>query len=356
MDNLYKKSIEIILNNQGKNGAYVASPKFDTYNYCWIRDGSFIAYSMDVSNNFDSSEKFYLWIDSVIKRYSSKVSNIVQKLDNGQKIEACDFMNARYTLEGYSEKEGGWGNFQLDAYGTWLWGLTQHIKLSGRKDLLEKFKDSIYTTIKYIENLWFYPNYDIWEENKDKIHTSTLACLYGGLHSINEFLKDKSVEKTASRIKSFILTNCIKDYTFIKYIGTSDIDSSLIWLAVPFGVVDINDETFKNTIKKIENDLLTCGGLHRYKKDTYYGGGEWILLSCWLGWYYAEKNDLEKADSILSWVQKCADSEGNLPEQVFEHVNNKAYYPYWVKKWGNPASPLLWSHAMYIVLKSNIRG
>lgn len=355
VDNLYEKSIKLILNTQKENGAFVASPKFDTYSYCWIRDGSFIAYSMDVSGNFDSAEKFYSWVDGVISRYSYKAINIVKKLDSGEKLETDDFMNARYTLEGYEEEKKGWGNFQLDAYGTWLWGLTQHVKLSGRKDIIKKFRKSIDATVSYIENLWFYPNNDIWEENGDKIHTSTLACLYGGLHSINEFLNDKIIEKTAGRIKSFILSNCTKDGTFVKYIGTSDVDSSLIWLGVPFDVVDIDDILYKNTIKKIEKELLTSCGLHRYKKDTYYGGGEWILLSCWLGWYYSKKNDVSKAEEIEKWVVKNADKDGNLPEQVFEHVNDEVYYPYWVEKWGSVASPLLWSHAMYIVLKANIR-
>jgi len=42
----------------------------------------------------------------------------------------------------------------------------------------------------------------------------------------------------------------------------------------------------------------------------------------------------------------------NLPEQVAENLNAPSYYPTWVERWGEIASPLLWSHAKYIILCS----
>jgi hypothetical protein len=40
---LYQHSIDLILANQHADGAYIASPAFPTYHYCWLRDGSFVA-------------------------------------------------------------------------------------------------------------------------------------------------------------------------------------------------------------------------------------------------------------------------------------------------------------------------
>jgi hypothetical protein len=39
-----------------------------------------------------------------------------------------------------------------------------------------------------------------------------------------------------------------------------------------------------------------------------------------------------------------------LPEQVPQTLNNEAYYQPWVERWGKIAQPLLWSHAMYLLL------
>ncbi|MGF7429493.1 glycoside hydrolase family 15 protein [Thermoanaerobacterium thermosaccharolyticum] len=350
MIELLNKSVEIIKDNQSVYGSFIASPYFPTYHYSWLRDGSFIAYSMDLMGEYESAEKFYHWIDTVIKRYGYKVENIKEKVKDGKRLVTGDFLHARYTLDGYEETEQGWGNFQLDGYGTWLWGLSEHIKLTGKEELIYDFKESIELTIEYLSHLWNYPNYDVWEENGDKIHTSTLACIYGGIKSINEFLHDKKLLALCNEIKSFILTNCVSNGHFVKYIGSKDVDASLTWLPVPFEVIDINDEIFNNTVEKIEKELFHNGGLHRFKDDTYYGGGEWILLSAWLGWYYAKVGEIDDAKNIKKWIEDQMDDNGYLPEQVCFHVNDDKYYPYWIEKWGEVAKPLLWSHAMYIVL------
>lgn len=349
---LVEKSLEVIINNQSKSGAFIASPSFDTYAFSWLRDGSFIANSLDQYKKYDEAEKFYRWVNDVINRYSDKVNVIEDKISRGERISRKDYLNARFTLEGFEEKKEGWGNFQLDGYGTWLWAVSEHIKLTGKTELIDEFHNSINAALKYIKLLAFYPNYDIWEENYDKIHTSTLACLYGGVKAINDYLKKDEVTKLANQIKTYILTNCVEDEHFVKFIGTKEIDSSLLWLAIPFNVVDVSDDIFKNTVKKIEDDLFVDNGMHRYKKDTYYGGGEWILLSAWMGLYYKKVNETEKAEAVEKWIEKYATEEGYLPEQVCLHPNDETYYPKWVDMWGEIASPLLWSHAMYLILKS----
>jgi GH15 family glucan-1,4-alpha-glucosidase len=349
--NIFDNSVNVILKNQSEYGSFIASPAFDTYHYSWIRDGSYIAYSLDVTGHYKETEKFCDWVDEVVKRYAHKVDTISDKLEKGEPLAKADFLNARYTLEGYDEKEEGWGNFQLDAYGTWLWLIAEHIRLTGNKSLLIKYKDSIDLITRYICSVWYYPNYDIWEENGDKYHTSTLACLYGGLNALNFYLKDTALQQTAYTIRAYILTNCVSDDHFVKYVGSSDVDASLLWLAVPFHVVEINNPLFIETVNHIKKDLYTEGGVFRYAKDTYYGGGEWILLSCWLGWYDVLAEDYEHANHIVQWVESMADDQGNLPEQVFTHMVDSSYYDEWVERWGEPASPLLWSHAMYIILK-----
>lgn len=350
MGDLFKTSVELILENQSLEGAYIASPSFPTYHYCWLRDGSFIAYAMDLAGEHQSARRFFRWVDRVIRRHSQKVEMVIRKIQAGQGLDQKDFLHTRYTLDGNEENESDWENFQLDGYGTWLWALATHIEMTGRAEVIAEFGESIRQTVRYIENLWYYPNYDVWEENGDKVHTSTLACLYGGLSSIAEHLGDGSVAAVAKRIRSYILTNCVADGTFVKHVGSRDVDSSLLWLAVPFRVVDVKDETMLRTVKRIESELAHDGGLHRYARDTYYGGGEWILLTCWLGWYYTEVGDVAGARRLKRWVEQTADAAGHLPEQICTHVNDPSFYPRWVERWGEVARPLLWSHAMYMVL------
>ena len=128
-------------------------------------------------------------------------------------------------------------------------------------------------------------------------------------------------------------------------------DASLIGMFVPYGVFAPDSAEAQTTIQRIEKDIhYTDGGVYRYLQDTYYGGGEWLLLTCWLGWYYAEKGDMQKARNLLRWVESQADENGWLAEQVQEHLLAPDYLQEWEERWGKIASPLLWSHAMYLIL------
>lgn len=350
--NLYQKSIDILLGNQSASGSFRASPSFDTYRFCWVRDGSFIAHALDQSGHAEQSERFLRWVDTVIRRYAEKVEHVEQCVAQGKRIEKSGFLNARFTLDGFDEKEEGWGNFQLDGYGTWLWALTEHLDVTG--GTLEPFRQSVELTVRYIRALWAYPNYDVWEENGDKIHAVTLACLCGGLRAVNRYLKDDGVARLSAQIQTYLLTNCVKDGFFVKYIGSDEADASLLWLSWPFGVVGADDPLFCATVRRMEQELLHHGGMHRYHTDTYYGGGEWVLLSCWMGICYLKSGRRKQAEEILQWVEQSADGSGNLPEQVCTHMNDGSKYDGWVQMWGNPASPLLWSHAMYILFRKEM--
>jgi hypothetical protein len=93
------------------------------------------------------------------------------------------------------------------------------------------------------------------------------------------------------------------------------------------------------------------GGVHRNLEDSYYGGGEWLLLTALLG--LAEPAD---GDERLEWVAAHAAADGSLPEQSHDHLLHAEAYDDWVAKWGPPPSPLLWSHAMFLTLDHVLHG
>jgi GH15 family glucan-1,4-alpha-glucosidase len=156
-------------------------------------------------------------------------------------------------------------------------------------------------------------------------------------------------------ISGFIYAKCLFNNRLIKYVGSHNIDASLLWVSVPFNLFHPNDLIMKNTVKDIENQLLHGGGVHRYPQDTYYGGGEWLLLSSWLGWYYCKAGRTAEAIEMLKWVESQADTYGNMPEQVSCHLLSYADIQKWIDQWGQIATPLLWSHAMYLVLDKELQ-
>jgi len=370
---LLSNSIKIIKSNQHDSGAFIASPSFPTYHYCWLRDGSFIAYAMDIAGEFETAERYFHWVNDVINRYSIKVDELERKIANRDAVLPGDFLHTRYTLEGFEDtQDKNWGNFQIDGYGNWLWALVKHIQLTGRFSLLSEFSDSINTTIKYLALVWRNPNYDCWEEHPEYIHPYSLGAVYAGFNAISELCEVTRelkllhpTEKLATEVKDFVLRYGVVDSTFVKHInpkgknGTpepvleSDVDASLLGIIHPFGLVKKDDLVSKKTVAEIERKLhRQKGGVYRYAKDEYYGGGEWILLSAWLGWFWMTEGKVEEANEILSWIECKQDARGNFPEQVSDHLLKPTHFHKWVDHWGNIASPLLWSHAMYILLKN----
>ncbi len=369
MHDLLRRSIEIILANQHRSGAYVASPNFPTYHYCWFRDGAFIAYGMDLAAEFTSATRFHLWAADAIRRRRKVVARAIEKASRGEALLDHDILHTRYALDG-GDADQKWQNFQLDGFGTWLWALARHIEMAKDEDLLRRISESAELAVGYLSALWREPNFDCWEEHPTDLHPYTLGAIYAGLQAAERLHDTYGLPRVEleidllNRMRVFTLVHGVREGHFVKRFRPPDrpeepvhsspgteVDASLIGLATPYRLLPSDDEILTKTIEKIEADLYCPGGgIHRYLADTYYGGGEWILLTAWLGWHYAETGRLEQARELLGWIEAQADESGQLPEQVSAHLLAPEYLAVWESRWGPVAKPLLWSHGMYIIL------
>lgn len=361
-EQLINSSISIIKLNQHPSGGYVASPLFPPYTYSWLRDGTFIANAMDRVGQTESAESFYRWVHRVLKDKRPRVNDLIRKHGNNEWIDRSEFLGTRYHLDGRDD-QSEWGHFQLDGYGAWLWGLTEHIRVTGHSELLDELRESIDITVDYLMTFWHFPNFDCWEEFPDCVHPASLACVYGGLKALGELEKRPLLLEKAGLIKQFIMDHCVHEGRFVKSIHClgevwqpvlSGVDASLLWLSVPFGVCEANDPVMLKTVQAIEVDLKH-GGIQRYVDDRYYGGGEWLLLTAWYGWYQMKLGHREEAQRCLDWVISKADPFGRLPEQVSDSMREPSVYDEWIAKWGEPALPLLWSQAMFLVLSDSLK-
>lgn len=376
MDFLYNNSLRIIKKGQSETGAYIACPNFPTYRYCWLRDGSFIAHAMDTAGEFASAKAFFRWVGRTIQKYGSKVEDIHFHLEAGLPIGKDDMLHTRYTLDGNEvTADSTWGNFQIDGYGTWLWALSEHVLRTGDTSLLKELTEPVLITLRYMELVWKLPNYDCWEEHPECLHPYSLATVYAGFNSITSFIQAGwfdscpiALDEIAGQVKNFITKYAVHHGHLVKHIlpermgetpkpiPRSGVDSSLIGISVPFNVLKPDNPLMQATIQVIENELHQPNrGVYRYKADVYYGGGEWLVLTAWLGWYYAEIGKIKQAESLCAWIESQADVKGCLAEQVSDYMLAPNNLKPWLKKWGKVANPLLWSHAMYVILVNAIQ-
>jgi GH15 family glucan-1,4-alpha-glucosidase len=348
-DSAIQRSVESILRNQKSNGAIIASPDFDQYHYCWLRDGSFCAYALDWAGEYEASGQYHSWANDVIRGIGGVIDGVIDNYDRGVALDPTHMPPARFSLGGATVRDD-WPNFQVDGYGTWLWAFGEHLRATGQSELPDQYRESVRRVGNYLATLGLSPCYDVWEENGNAVHTSTLACVYGGLATAARLLDDDWLLSAAKKIQTHLLDGAAENGYFVKSNQNTDVDSSALWLASPFHVVSSNDPAFARTVDLITDRLTLDGGLRRYSTDIYFGSGAWPVLTASLGWHYLALGDREGAHECKDWITSHFDELGRLGEQFGGENRDPRHYLEWVERWGPPAQDLTWSHAMYVVL------
>jgi len=212
--------------------------------------------------------------------------------------------DARYGLDGHPDRSE-WPKLQVDGLGLWLGAL--------RRRGSSRWAEAAVLVERWLDDHWGEPSIDWWEE-REGVHATTLWCVGNGLDS--DEIRAEALARAHDRLDASLL-----------FIGTPDL---VAW---------------------VEESLVSPGGgVWRNLDDEYYGGGEWLLLTAMLGLAKPER-----AAECLAWIEAHARPNGDLPEQSQDHLQRPEQYAPWVEKWGEPASPLLWSHAMYLRLHHALR-
>jgi len=346
---LVKTSVRVMLENQHPNGAFIASPDFRQYHFCWLRDASFVAHALDRVGELQASALYHDWVAKAIERIAPAMDSAVQHLRAGLELVPAEMSPARFNLAGLAVSDD-WPNFQIDGYGIWLWSLQEHVAVEGSGLLVDRLVPAVERTARYLSAFALTPCFDVWEEDGVSVHTSTLACVYGGLVAAAKLLGDNGIAARAEEVQGVVLQRALRDGRFEKSSASREVDASLLWLSEPFGLVDPSHPAAVQTAIEISERLEFEGGVRRYPSDTYYGGGVWPVLNASLGWYHVSVGDFTAGRRQLDWIAAHFDDEGRLAEQFGGERRDPEKYREWVFRWGPPAKELLWSHAMFVIL------
>ena len=349
-DQITERSLAVLRGGQARSGAFVASPNFRVYDFGWLRDGAFCAHALDRVGHGAASGAWHAWVRETIERYRPRAEAVIALIGSGETPPGDEMLPARYTLDGAIESEDPvdpWPNFQVDGYGMWLWSLEQH--LAGRRPDAGELR-TIELIGRYLAASWRLPCWSCWEEFNGGEHASTLASVCAGLDTAARLCDESAFASEADRVRAELLSR----YVTGGYVGLSPgetrVDSSILWLGVPFNVFAPDDPVVVATVDEVKRQLIgPSGGVYRYRGDTYYGGGEWLLLTSSLAWHEAVAGDEATARELRAWVRAQARDNGDLPEQVTDASQFAEEVEPWLERWGPVATPLLWSHAMFLV-------
>jgi GH15 family glucan-1,4-alpha-glucosidase len=350
---LARSSHHTIVSLQSPSGAYPASPTFSAYlGYSWFRDGAFIADAVSSYGNVTSASRFFDWCARVLRDRREQIAGIIAAQASGTPVSDRQMLPTRYTLDGQLGDDEWW-DFQLDGYGTWLWAVVEHAQ---RHDLeLDPWSGAMRLSVDYLLSSWQRPCYDWWEERPGDTHVSTLGCIAAGLAAavragvLGEQATKRS-QQAVDQILALVKGQGVVEGHLVKTLGAGEMDASLLSLVSPLRVFPSSDPVGCATLEEIDRQLNVDGGVHRFLADTYFGGGQWPLLSCFLGLALLDAGDERRALEQLQWSASTATAAHQIPEQVDDHLLDPRRRQEWIDRWGTPATPLLWSHAMFIRL------
>lgn len=356
--------LDVILRHQHPSGGYPACPAFEVYGYSWFRDGAFIAEGADRAGAPESARAFHDWCARAVVGRAERIERVVRAVRAGEAPAEGDWLPARYTLQGADEGDTGWWNFQLDGYGTWLFLLAEHLRR--RSADAAPFREAARLTCEYLAAGWRTSCFDWWEEDSHRHHGATFAAIEAGLRAATGAgLVDgetaRRAQEAAEDIAATVRRDGVRDGHLSKWLGplgqgaggSPEVDASLLAALTPFGLAE--GELAETTLTAVERDLLHEGGVYRYRADTFYGGGRWPVLSALLGWHYARTGRRAEAVGLLRWIEQQFTADGLLPEQAPEGPRlAPGREQEWLDRWGPNATPLLWSHGMYLILADEL--
>jgi len=338
---LYRSSVLVLRHSTATNGAVIASPDTrslvaagDTYNYCWWRDGGYIAKAMDEAGLFENADRFLDFARDCQNPDGSFFHRHFPDGAIGSTWHPPPFLQIDQTATVISAawhhfKRGGDPDILLD-----LWPLVK-----GAANFLTAFRDP--------ETGLPAPSFDLWEERL-AIHTYSTAAVVHALERAariaQEIGKDPSAWRTASTEIHAAALHYLWDAErnrFVRSIAPRDdrLDASVLF-ALKLGLVPWSDPRARQVVDAIEARLWAGpqGGLARYEGDVYYGPeNPWVICTLWLAEARLCLGERERARELIEWVAAHATPTRLLAEQIDRQS-------------GEPksATPLTWSHSTFV--------
>jgi oligosaccharide amylase len=338
---VYRASVLLMRHVTGPNGAIVASPDTrslvaagDTYNYCWWRDGGYIAKAMDEAGLYEGATKF---------------------LGFAQQCQNADgsFFHRHFP-------DGALGStwhpppfLQIDQTATVIAAAWHHFKRGGDPDVLVTLWPLVKGAANFLSDFRDpathlpRPSFDLWEERMG-VHAYSTAAVAHALERAariaSEIGKDPAPWRRASEEVREAAVGRLWDPDlgrFVRSVEPRDerLDASLL-LALKLGLLPWDDPRARTAVDAIERRLWAppLGGLARYEGDAYYGReNPWIVCTLWLAEARLRLGDVRRCHELIEWVVARATPTHLLPEQVDRET-------------GEPrsATPLTWSHSTFV--------
>ncbi|HEV8359751.1 MAG TPA: glycoside hydrolase family 15 protein [Candidatus Thermoplasmatota archaeon] len=345
---LYHRSVFVMRACTSENGAIIASPDTrslswggDTYNYCWWRDGAYIAKAMDESGLYELSQRFLKFAQDTQHEEGYWAHRHFPDGTFGSTWHPPPFIQVDQTA---SVVSAAWHHFKRRGDVDLLLDLWPMIKDAA--NFLARFRDP--------DTGLPAKSWDLWEE-RFSTHTYSTAAVVHALERAariaEELGKDpRKWRETSAEMRALAVKHLWdpQQHQFVRSLGPRDdkADASVL-LALKLGLVPWTDPKARATVERIEQALWCkgVGGLARYEGDQYFGAeNPWIISTLWLAEAKLQLGDAARARELIQWCVKHASPTGLLPEQVDARTGQ-----------ATSVTPLAWSHSTFVDVVNKYR-
>ncbi|BCS90973.1 MAG: hypothetical protein ARM1_0430 [Candidatus Micrarchaeota archaeon] len=398
-----------LASNIEDNGYVVASTRYDHYKKHWLRDSSFIAISLMlyvgyIDNDKEALDKALSILSFNMSVIEKSMNRIIDAVDTP--LENKDFF--KLAIPARVDRNASLAQVDADELNKLHSWLHQYDSLplfiissfiakriadkDGIKDerldrVISYIKDNTELFSKYLGKIYRTECSSEWEIEQDSIHAYDLLVielsrrvlieLDGNKKDIIErsFIgvdnsnRDADTSTPIEFLKKFLLFNgkIIRRKRAFKDLDPSEgVDSGLILPLYLADLLDIDlkeikeelDSSLREIIDNIKENLEKAGVPlpNRFKGDTYFHGGAWVLLGCYTAAYIVSNPELRDYDDltykIFNYVYRIWNELGELPEQIADpRINASSYDPErYLERFGQPPQDLLWSSASFLSL------
>ena len=329
------------------------APTYPVYRFSWLRDGAFIADAMSRAGRPDSADAFFGWCARVARRTGPSASPTWSR--GRRAASTCPTPNccrpATRSTARTTPTRGGTSSSTGTAPGSGPWPRTPAATVGP----VDPYLAAVRSTVDYLDAFGDRPCFDWWEEHAEHRHTSTLAAISGGLRAAAELLPDLAGRRGRvapggrGRRRHPHRRSPRRTPDEVARRRPRSTAVCLAWAdRVPHG-----DARIAAGRGDLRGDRPAAAGrrglpvprrhvLRRRRVAHPHRLARLVRA--------AHRPPGAGPGAGCEWIADQATVDDLLPEQVSASAQDPSFIEEWTHRWGPVATPLLWSHAMYLTL------
>ncbi|MEM0122987.1 MAG: glycoside hydrolase family 15 protein [Conexivisphaerales archaeon] len=298
------------------------------YRYAWIRDASFAAKALLKAGFIIKGREILNFLLSVLDPSRKPFNHTLYTVDGGPppSEKALDWLSGYRGSRPVRVGNAAHLQIQLDIEGEFMKALETYYDLTKDREYLLNNWWAVESIARFTAKSYKMADAGIWEErDRGRHYTHSKVMMWNALNVASKLAIELEKVKQYNRwkpkaelVRDYILKNSWDDEarSFVRSFGSKEVDASLLVMPL-YGFVEVNDERFKLTLKRIEDELVSDYMVFRYRKDflgkTRHPFG---LANSWMARVKIMQGEREEALKYITRLISCSNDLGLLGEHT----------------------------------------